>query len=208
MKSLVVTIDAGPGNILQSRSRLNENLHYINLNRALWLTIQLGPSSITFPRTEVDVCVIPPVVHASLELRYTYRLCSNDCKMNFAEWAGSFHSSLWKTDDWLIDRSLACRCTVQSLLRSLVRQTLRHLRLRRVRFMLFISLLRAATVHWQLTNVTVVMAALCNSGAIIFLPCGFFLLSSSSFFFSSPNLSGHRLDVYHTSTHGVALVRI
>ena len=32
----------------------------------------------------------------------------------------------------------------------------------------------------------------------------FFLLS----FFSSPNLSGRRLDVYHTSTHGVALVRI
>ena len=27
-------------------------------------------------------------------------------------------------------------------------------------------------------------------------------------FFSSPNLSGRRLDVYHTSTHGVALVRI
>jgi len=42
---------------------------------------------------------------------------------------------------------------------------------------------------------------------IIFLPCGFvFLLSSSSF--SSPNLSRRRLDVYHTSTHGVALVRI
>ena len=32
-----------------------------------------------------------------------------------------------------------------------------------------------------------------------------FLLSS---FFSSPNLSRRRLDVYHTSTHGVALVRI
>jgi len=31
---------------------------------------------------------------------------------------------------------------------------------------------------------------------------------SSSFFFSSPNLSGRRLDVCHTSTHGVALVRI
>jgi len=33
---------------------------------------------------------------------------------------------------------------------------------------------------------------------------------SSSFFllFFSPNLSGRRLDVYHTSTHGVALVRI
>ena len=36
--------------------------------------------------------------------------------------------------------------------------------------------------------------------AIIFLPCGFFFLSI--FFFSSPNLSGRRLDVYHTSTHG------
>ena len=29
-----------------------------------------------------------------------------------------------------------------------------------------------------------------------------------SFFSSSPNLSGQRLDVCHTSTHGVALVRI
>jgi len=38
---------------------------------------------------------------------------------------------------------------------------------------------------------------------IIFCP-----VSSSSFFFSSPNLSGRRVDVYHTSTHGVALVRI
>jgi len=35
---------------------------------------------------------------------------------------------------------------------------------------------------------------------IIFLPCGFFFL------FSSPNLSGRRLDVYHTSSHSVALV--
>jgi len=33
-------------------------------------------------------------------------------------------------------------------------------------------------------------------------------LLSSFFFFSSPNLSGRRLDVYHNSTHGVALVRI
>jgi len=40
---------------------------------------------------------------------------------------------------------------------------------------------------------------------IIFLPRGFYLSSIS---FSSPNLSGRRLDVYHTSTHGVALVRI
>ena len=45
--------------------------------------------------------------------------------------------------------------------------------------------------------------------AIIFLPCGFFLLSSSIFFFfSSPNLSGRSLGVYHTLTHVVALVRI
>ena len=43
---------------------------------------------------------------------------------------------------------------------------------------------------------------------IIFSSC-FFLLSSSFFlFFSSPNLSGRRLDVYHTLGHGVALVRI
>ena len=42
---------------------------------------------------------------------------------------------------------------------------------------------------------------------IIFLPCDFFL-SSVFFFYSSPNLSGRSLDVYHTSTHGVALVRI
>jgi len=32
------------------------------------------------------------------------------------------------------------------------------------------------------------------------------LFLSSFFFFSSPNLSGHRLHVYHTSTHGVALL--
>jgi len=38
-----------------------------------------------------------------------------------------------------------------------------------------------------------------------------FILSfvlSSSFFFSSPNLSCRRLDVCHTSTHGVTLVHI
>ena len=38
---------------------------------------------------------------------------------------------------------------------------------------------------------------------VIFLPCGFICLL---LFFSSPNLSGRRLDVYHTSSHGVALV--
>jgi len=57
-------------------------------------------------------------------------------------------------------------------------------------------------------DIMVVMAALCNRGAIIFLPCSFFLLLLLLLFFSSPNLSGRRLDVCHTSTHGVALVRI
>ena len=37
------------------------------------------------------------------------------------------------------------------------------------------------------------------------MPCGFYLsfFHSSFIFFSSPNLRGRRLDVYHTSTHGV-----
>jgi len=39
---------------------------------------------------------------------------------------------------------------------------------------------------------------------IIFSSCGFFFFLS----FSSPNLSRCRLDVYHTSTHDVAFVRI
>jgi len=40
---------------------------------------------------------------------------------------------------------------------------------------------------------------------IIFSSCGFFLLLLS-FLFSSPNLSCRRLDIYHTSTHGVSLI--
>ena len=56
-------------------------------------------------------------------------------------------------------------------------------------------------VHGQ---VTIIMVALCNrADHYIFI---LFLLSSS--FFSSPNLSGRKLDVYHTLAHGVALVRI
>jgi len=42
--------------------------------------------------------------------------------------------------------------------------------------------------------------------AIIFLPCDFYISSFSCF--ASPNLSGRRLDVYHTSALGVALVQI
>jgi len=52
------------------------------------------------------------------------------------------------------------------------------------------------------------IVALCNRADhyifILFLSSIFL----SFFFFSSPNLSGQRLDVYHTSAHGVALVRI
>ena len=56
------------------------------------------------------------------------------------------------------------------------------------------------------SNSFVIMVALWNrADHYIFMP--WFLLSSSSFF-SLPNLSHHRLDVCHTSTHGVALVQI
>ena len=48
------------------------------------------------------------------------------------------------------------------------------------------------------------MVALCNRAEHYIFALWFL----SIFFFSSPNLSGHRFDVYHTSTHGVALVRI
>jgi len=49
-----------------------------------------------------------------------------------------------------------------------------------------------------------IMVALWKIGqTVIFLPCGFFFL-----LFSLSNLSCRRLDVCHTSTHGVALVRI
>jgi len=40
---------------------------------------------------------------------------------------------------------------------------------------------------------------------IIFSSCGFFFFF---LLFSSPNLNRPRLDVYHTSTHDVTLVRI
>jgi len=54
-------------------------------------------------------------------------------------------------------------------------------------------------------TVTLFMAALHSR-------CGHYIFALwflSIFFLSSPNLSGRRLDVYyHTSTHGVALVRI
>ena len=51
-----------------------------------------------------------------------------------------------------------------------------------------------------------IMVALCNrADHYIILLSGFYL--SSFVFFPSPNLSGRTLLVYHTSKHGVALVR-
>jgi len=52
----------------------------------------------------------------------------------------------------------------------------------------------------------VIMVTLCNRADYYIFALWF--LSSFFLFFSSPNLSGRRLDVYHTSTHGVALVQI
>jgi len=53
------------------------------------------------------------------------------------------------------------------------------------------------------------MAALCNrAGHYIFALWFVSSIYLSIFFFPSPNLSGRMLDVYHTLTHGVALVRI
>jgi len=52
-----------------------------------------------------------------------------------------------------------------------------------------------------------VMVALWNRAYhyifILWFPSIFYLI-----LFSSPNISGRTLDVYHTSTHGVVLVRI
>jgi len=60
---------------------------------------------------------------------------------------------------------------------------------------------------WQFNFI---MVALCNSAHHYIFALWFLSFSSSSifFFYSLPNLSGRRLDVYHTSTHGMALVRI
>jgi len=47
-----------------------------------------------------------------------------------------------------------------------------------------------------------------RAGHYIFALWYLLLLSSFFLYFFSPNLSRRRLDVCHTSTHGVALVRI
>ena len=57
----------------------------------------------------------------------------------------------------------------------------------------------------RLTTLLFMAALRSRCGHYIF---ALWFLSSIFFFYSSPNLSGRRLDVYHTSTHDVALVRI
>jgi len=56
------------------------------------------------------------------------------------------------------------------------------------------------------------VASRCIFMAALRSRCGHYIFAllflSIFFFYSSPNLSGCRLDVYHTSTHGVALFRI
>ena len=64
--------------------------------------------------------------------------------------------------------------------------------------------LRTSKRHTSGSTCRLIMAALFNIRQAIFAL--WFL--SIFFLFSSPNLSGRRLDVYHTSTHGVALARI
>jgi len=54
---------------------------------------------------------------------------------------------------------------------------------------------------------SLIMVALCNrADHYIFILFLSFFLSFFLLFFSSPNLSSRRLEVYHTSAHGVVLV--
>jgi len=69
-------------------------------------------------------------------------------------------------------------------------------------------------VHWKIA-VEMEVGSLCSHWLEFIMDvlrsrCGHcvFALWFLSIFFSLPNLSGRRLDVYHTLTHGVALVRI
>jgi len=79
-----------------------------------------------------------------------------------------------------------------------------------------------ATPKRHVIDVYIIMVALCNRAdhyifALLFMAAlcsrfGHYIFAvwflSIFFFYFLPNLSGRRLDVYHTSTHGVVLVRI
>jgi len=73
------------------------------------------------------------------------------------------------------------------------------------------SLISATAEHLLLNpctlNIDVLLWSPYGIGqTVIFSSCGFYLLPSV--FFPSPNLSGRTVDVYHISTHDVALVRV
>jgi len=65
-----------------------------------------------------------------------------------------------------------------------------------------------SSIHGNLICVCFV-ASVIQITAALRSTCGHYIFALwflSIFFYSSPNLSGCRLDVYHASTHGVALV--
>ena len=64
------------------------------------------------------------------------------------------------------------------------------------------DLMRARNTSKQIVDDFFMVALWNRADHIYFHAVSFF------FFISSPNLSGRRLDAYHTSTHGVTLVRI
>ena len=94
------------------------------------------------------------------------------------------------------------------------RRSIRHAELVYLRFVAYLShdydwLFMVALCNRATINIFMLfMVALCNRADHYILPCDFYLSFFLPSFFSSPNLSGRILDVYHTSTHGVALVRI
>jgi len=75
----------------------------------------------------------------------------------------------------------------------------------RIRAVLNLSVSAGVCMYTQRQS-RLFMVALCNTADhYVFMPWFVVVLL---LLFSSPNLSGRRLDVYHTSTHGVALVQI
>ena len=70
-------------------------------------------------------------------------------------------------------------------------------------FNLFLSV-----VGFHIILPSIIIVALWNRADHYIFALWLLLLSFFLLFFSSPNLSRRRLDVCHTSTHGVALVRI
>ena len=66
-------------------------------------------------------------------------------------------------------------------------------------------LLKQSLFKGSMLHIFIIMVALWNKADHYIFALWFLL---SSFFFSPPNPSRRRLDVFHTSTHGVALVRI